>query len=533
MKEPIEHKLNDLTPEQIDTLISQCNKTRIPRRIKKRIQRRVLSVVREKEGKTSPLFFLSACIRKLAAVAAAFVVVGGAVLAVGFSAGAENLPDAVFEGFQTIAVSVRSLFTYTPGVGITEVTIPSDSCEQTTDISDSISFLTYESTIDTIPAQDGSECKARLVRTHYADGKLNLVIECDYRQIFGEAFTLYVNGERYGRGDEGFATFDYQFHNSTGTSEYYYTVVNLSYVMPQPKIGDVFEIEINGYIGCLSVSPVLYTCIEELEAIGPTVEKNGISLTVTSEWVDGWLVVWTTPFIRDETITDTIMNYGRPAKDLNFRFYSGIWNQLQVFGDDEKRKEKLEAELAECIPNVNILAPDWRVPERLHQYTPQYSIACAIGYDRYGLIPPDISEVKYTIPFLAMRRQEAHSLEIPLPTEQGIFDTDYVIATSLGNIRITSITRKSESREYDKVTCKIELESLNEKEYFQNFTYSVECDRDSYIWGASSNPKSARLESFRVSVAKDEDSMTLNISSLDYFLMDEYSFDLDISRPIE
>ncbi len=551
MKETIESTFEHLTPEETAELLRICPDMTvdIDRSTQKRIRTRVQRQVRGKSA--GCLLVRRPLYRRLGASAAALVVVAGVAGLVGLSdAAAEELQSAAAEGVQTITEAVKRLFTYVPGVGIIEL----GSSDATGDPADpdapvDFTYLAFRTGTGSIPAADGSGETARLSRALYLDGKLVVNVECREREVAEDAFAISIDGTPIDPADEKltFHADVYCSRTSHGDEwiDHVDTHATFSYEMDIPTEEKTIEITVEGYDGILSTTSVFYNSFEEISALGPTVEKNGIALTVNTEWKSDGLGVWITPYITDPENTDTLLHYGRLGNGSNFYHYSDAANQYNVHKASYERQtgipyesglsfviDNLYERMMECIPNIHISSnQDPYDMGRPWQYTPT-TMNTVPGYDVYDL-PTTITEATLTIPFLAMRRDETHTLEIALPTEYGTTETDYVFATSLGNIRITSITRTrgdADTDGYDEIELTLAFDGCSEKEYLYDFQYTLECDRIGYTT-ASGDPGTARKDDIGLWVAPDEDTLTFSISALDYFLMDEYTFELDLTQP--
>ncbi len=540
----LEARLDGMTTAEADVLLAEETDVAVRPAVKRRIKNAVQGRIRAEE-KGRRYIHRPALVRRVAGYAAAFLVVTCAVGYISLpDAAAEALGDRIVTELREVVDSVKSLFTYVPGVGITEVTVPKqDPTQDAPEIFDVVTpgeflFPSYLAGVDTICAADDSGDKARLIRTDYADGMIRLLVECDNRSVSPRAFSLYVNGKALHYGEKGmsFSTFNFSVRPADSSQNEYYTMMAVSYKMPEPAHGDRFEVSIEGYEGRLSTTSVLYTTFEQLEDIGPTVEKNGISLTVTSEWVDDMLVVWTTPFIRDPENTDTITNYGRPAYGIAqfFNDHAVVWNEIQAAAGDPEALDRLNQELESYIPCIHVLSRDVSVPTRPYRYSPQFNNLEEIGYDRYSL-PTNAETATLTIPYIAMRRDEAYTVDIPLPSEYGTENTDQVIHTTLGEIRIVSVTRAAGEAGKDEISCTVELESAADKMYFYNFQYEVIAGETgkNINAGDGRDHKTLRPQIISFDVDPSETTVTLDITALDYFLMDEYTFDLDLSKRAE
>ncbi len=575
MKETIHNAFDTLTLEETDRLLEHCPETPVAPPVRRRIRRSVLRRVRaERAEVAAPLSGRPPLRRKLIAGAVASLAVVGAITVIGLpeaaAAAAEGL-QLVAEGVKDTVATVRRLFTYVPGEGITEVTVledggdPTDPNAPLTPVD--FTYLAFKTGNEYIPATDGSSRTARLSRAMYKDGRLYVNIECSDCEVAREAFALSINGVAIDPADEGL-TVQADVYKGTSYSEgeepkhHTDTYATVSYVMELPTESKTIEITVDGYEGILTTTSMFYSTFEEISALGPTVEKNGIALTVNTEWKGDDLAVWITPFITDPENTDTLLHYGRLGNGQDFYHYSEAANQYlsrkywseqseQKHGNDvvvnnnnhnvvigqyngdrtDIMVERYYEEMMKCIPNIHISAldPGYRIEN--WQYTP-ITMNTVAGYDRYTL-PKELTEATLTIPFLAMRRDETHTLEIPLPTEYGTVETDLCFETTLGNIRITSITRTQgtdKTEGYDEIICTLAFDGCSEKEYLYDFQYTIECDRRPGT-SASGDPSTARKDDLGLWVAPDEDSMTLTITALDYFLMDDYIFDLDLTSP--
>ncbi len=553
MNEYFDNTFDQLTPEQTEVLLTPPPATPVDALTKRRIRKNVMNRLHTEEGSAvpaparRPMFA-----RKLIACAAAtLAIVVGTVSLV--SAG-DSLVESIVEGTQNVVAVVRRAFAFIPGVGITEVPVTDGEAGEP-GAPTNISFLTYKSDVESIPASDDSGLKARMVRTHYADGKLEIIVEVDGRELWDDDAVLYIGENEYRTGDEGIHITTSN-HASSGTIDYgdgpvththNYTRIHLSLAMDEPTPGDIVEVGVKGFDGRLSAAAVLLTTFEELEEIGQTVEKNGISLTITTEWVDDKLIVWTTPYILENAPQDKFLAYGF---DHNNDRYSQRWNERQKWQwcaerdlvesnvpprSDSNRSsfyqklvDDLTEELGMMRQNTHILANEPYVVESryLWQYTPGMGSNSYMGYDRYD-IPEHITEGTLKIPFLLMQREESHSQEIALPTEYTEEALDVVFETSLGKVRLISVSREKQDAQYDRIFFDVIFEDADPKYQIDDIAWHGEYDGRKFRYGGRNN------DGYRIScdVANDEDTMVFFIDSINYCLMDEYSFELDLTRP--
>ncbi len=547
MKEYFNDTFDQLTQEQTEALLTPSPATSVDALTSRRIRKHVMNRLHAEEGSAEsaptprPIF-----LRKLIACAAATLAI--VVCTVSLVSAGDSFVESIVEGTQNMVAVVRKAFAFIPGVGITEVPVTDEAGNVGESGSPTnISFLTYKSDVESIPVSDDSGLKARLVRTHYADGKLEIVVEVDGLELWDDDAVLYIGGNEYRSGDENVhiitsnhassATMDYG--DGPVTSTHNYTRIHISYTMDDPIPGDIVEVGVKGFEGRLSAAAVLLTTFEELEEIGQTVEKNGISLTVTTEWVDDKLIVWTTPYILENAPQDKFLSYGF---DHNKDRYSQRWNERQKWQwcvEEDLREgytgsfhqslvDDLTEELSLMRQNTHILANERYVVESryLWQYTPGMGSNSYMGYDRYD-IPEHVTEGTLKIPFLLMQREESHSQEIALPTEYTEEALDVVFETSLGKVRLTSVSRENQDARYDRISFDVVFEDADPKYQIDDIAWHGEYDGAKFRYGGRNN------DGYRIScdVAKDEDSMVFFIDSINYCLMDEYSFELDLTRP--
>lgn len=122
-------------------------------------------------------------------------------------------------GFDNVAIALRRIFTFIPGVGIVENN--KDLVYTTTPI---------VSEVETLGAN------ARLVSAVYAEGRLAVTVKVLGKDVFRDDFLLLINGapEDYWEG----------FSLATTSDS---ALLTFSLASPGPSADDLYEIEINGF----------------------------------------------------------------------------------------------------------------------------------------------------------------------------------------------------------------------------------------------------------------------------------------------
>lgn len=267
MERQISEQLDRLNLAQVDELLSVNMTLELADGVRGRLERATLARVAG-QSRRSPVP------RKLMAWVAVLVL---------FFAG------LALVGFDNIAAAVTKVFTFIPGLGITE---------QAAGI--------Y--TVDPIAEEIGVPGRAaRIIQAVYATGRLDVTVEVEGLAAGHKDFTLYINGELT----------DYRGDNYTTLARAADTsFLSFSIGLSPPADDDNFEIRITGFPEPLSFR--LKPCREygELAEIGPTAVQNGIAITATAQMVGDQLTVWCYPFFTPAGPRDKIVGFGQSANGV-------------------------------------------------------------------------------------------------------------------------------------------------------------------------------------------------------------------------
>ncbi len=101
-----------------------------------------------------------------------------------------------------------------------------------------------------------------------------------------------------------------------------------------------------------------------------------------------------------------------------------------------------------------------------------------------------------------------------------------VFETSLGKVRLTSVEREMQDAQHDRISFDVVFEDADPKYQIDDIRWHGEYDGPQFRYGGRNN------DSYRIScdVVRTEDTMLFVLDSIDYCLMDEYTFHLDLSR---
>ncbi len=362
-------------------------------------------------------------------------------------------------GFDNVYAGMRELFSFIPGVGIRE--------EQGT-------VYAWESSSGKL---DNEGMTAQILQASYIDDLLSVTVEVDGMALLGEDFSFYINGtvQPLHNGDS------YYYSLSTASD---CSMLTFEVPMAPPKEEDLFEIEIRGFHGRLAFTLTPCKTYEQLQEIGPTVTKNGISLTATANRFGNELVVWCYDTRWDSATQDALAGIGQPVNSGHslLRYIETESGHIQDTGSG------------------------WSLRNRM----------------KFQLQDGDQTAILH-IPYLAMHRQEQTNVTLPLPQTQSA--PNIPIETSLGTIRVVSMERFPERENRDRICIRLAYDNKNELERMYSFSYQISGGISDYITVTTSD---GTVQELTVIVDKNAASIKLQISGIYYYLMDEYVIPLEI-----
>ncbi len=363
-------------------------------------------------------------------------------------------------GFDNVYASIQNIFSFIPGIGI----------EQT---GDSIIYV-YDPAGDRI-IQEGKS--AELLVASFKDGELMLIINSKGLPLMGKDVKLTRGGIELNQSNTLPAV-------STDSG-----IISLTYETSAPEKSDLFLIEIAGFEQKLSFSMTPCEDYAALEQIGPTLEHNGISLTVTAKRVGNELVVWYYDTKSAEATADSIVGFGP------------IWG-----APDRSNSKYIKTESGKIYPQ----AEGWNLYNR----------------ESFMLADGDKTATLH-LPFIRMSRNEDTKLKIDVPAEKGIFECESFIETSLGKIKVTQIERKENDNnpEKDILMLKLEYEDAAPNTDIVSLMYKTDKDITAAISAGEEIGRTGYIEAV---IPDDTDKVTFDISAIEYHLTDEYVFELDI-----
>ena len=132
------------------------------------------------------------------------------------------------------------------------------------------------------------------------------------------------------------------------------------------------------------------------------------------------------------------------------------------------------------------------------------------------------------IPYLTMLREEKGKLDVALPSDYGTVDSDVSVETSLGTIRVVEIERKPLDNETDsdEVMLKFEYISIDSNKRLCSFSFNIAGGNTSAY--SVSNGETGIMEHLGMTVERNVDKISINISDLYYYMFGEYVIPLDI-----
>jgi hypothetical protein len=262
----MEKMLDGLSVEQTERLLEK--EMNITGRSRKRIQKMAF----EKTGLRSKRSFA----QKLAACAAAVVLVFAALSVA---------------GFDNVAAAIGRLFTFIPGVGITQ------------------GGTTAVYMAEPVTGQTRSgEARANLVSAVYSNGSLSVTVMIEGKALYHDDFIFTRNQDQMLAADCSLAV---------AADDSASAMLHISYDTRPPAEDDLFEIEMTGFGERLSFRMIPCRSYDDLTQIGPTDTQNNISLTATAHRADDRLTVWHYPLKHPGATNDEIVGYGAPATGMN------------------------------------------------------------------------------------------------------------------------------------------------------------------------------------------------------------------------
>lgn len=266
MDKKIIDSFDNLGIEQTERLLGENMEMKISNKERRRIENSVY----KKTGlaKKKRLYIP----KKLAACAAVFAIIFTSLFLV---------------GFDNVAAAVNRLFTFIPGLGITEKS----------------NDIIY--TIEPIVGQSKEyDKKANVLRAIYAKDYLTVTLEIDGRAVHYNDISFYINQEQVNYREDPTSVLAIASDS---------TMLSFSHKADEPTSDDIFEFEITGFPERLSFKMIPCRDYEDIKKIGPTDVQNGISITVTTQKIDNQLVIWCYPFSLTNKTNDFISGYGIPS----------------------------------------------------------------------------------------------------------------------------------------------------------------------------------------------------------------------------
>ena len=445
MEKEIINSLDNLSIEQTERLLDENMEMKISDKDLNRIKNSVFEKAGLKEKKRMSIP------KKLVACVVAFAIIFTSLSLVGFG---------------NVAAAIRSLFTFIPGVGITEK-------------SDDTIYA-----IDSIVGQTKSgNAKTNIVSAVYADGYLNVTVEVVGKELYHDGFTFIVNGEQLNYKDERFNN-GYALSVSSDS-----TMLSFSCKTKTPTKDDIYKISVSGFTEQLSFKMIPCLDYDDIKQIGPTDIQNGISVTTTAQKFDGQLTIWCYPFKTTSVTKDFVLGFGEPsnAASNTLRYIKTESGQIFHTGGGWQLRNRLVFDMPESEQSAT-----------LH------------------------------IPYLSMLREEKKKLNVNLPKDYATVGSDVSIECSLGTIKVTEIERKPNEYEKDKDTLMIKFafDSNDENKVLNSFDFEI---AGKYMSNAKHfDAETGSLEQLEISVGKDDNKISLNLSQLYYYLLGEYVIPLDI-----
>ena len=377
-------------------------------------------------------------------------------------------------GFNNVAAAIRNWLTFIPGVGIE---VKSDA--------------TIYSIDPIVRRTTHQNATAGIVSAVYANGYLNVTVEVNDRanprdgeMPFYDDFSLYVNGQSRNYREQQSSANLFWSSNSV--------MLHFSYETDTPASDDIYEIAVTGFTERLSFRMMLCLDYEDIKQIGPTDIQNGISVTATALSAGNELLVWCYPFRVANHTKDMILGYGRPA--------AGSF----------VTERYIQTESGKIFENRS----GWNISERLIFEMPENDQTATLH-----------------IPYLSMRREEKRVLNINLPNDYTTAESDAAVQTGLGTIKVTEVKREPNEYESGRDTVRIYFEFDSKDENMRLYSFDNDVfDHDVIGSVRHFNAQTGCLEYLEAYAGKDDKKVSINISSLYYYLFGEYVIPLDIMK---
>ncbi len=446
MENKIIDTLDNLTTEQTERLLNENMNLKISDNESKRIKN---SVFQELGLKQKKRYFIQ---KKVIACIAAFAIIFTSLFII---------------GFDNVTAAIKNIFTFTPGIGITE---------NNDDIIFTMNPITRQ-----IKANDAT---ANIISAIYSEDYLNVTIEVIGKEVHSDAFLIYHNDQTPIKLDSDNFMDGYTLCSSTDS-----TMLVFSYKANAPTDDDTYEIAISGFSKRLSFNMTPCNEYEDIKEIGPTDIQNGISITTSAQKLDNQLVVWCYPFNVSKKINDTILGYG---KSFNSSF--NLSNYIDING------------------------------EKIYDTSSGFNLSERMRFD----VPEDIDNAVLHIPYLAMLREENLKLIVNIPKEYGTIESETEIKCSLGTIEVKEIERVTNEYEADKDTVLIKFEFDSSDSNIKLYSFDFETVGKYLTNAIHFDSETGQLDFLEVSVDKDDKKVSLDISQLYYYMFGEYVIPLDI-----
>ncbi len=335
----------------------------------------------------------------------------------------------------------------------------------------------YEPAGDSIMSGDNN---AELLVASFIDGKLTLTLRSEGLPLMSNDITLTRNGRALTESD------------ALPLISLESGIIELTYEISTPEKSDLFEIGIEGFEQKLSFSMTPCENYAELEQIGPTVLHNGISVTVTAKRVGNKLIVWYYDTKTADAAADSIRSFGP------------TWGS-----PDNENIKYIETESGKIYPQIF----GWNIVNR----------------DSFMLSEGDTTAVLH-LPLISMARKEEAHLKTDIPEDYGIFDCNSFVMTTLGKIKITQIerTENPNNKETDIIRLKLGYEDGAENIDISSFNFENFKTNEGYTCAYCAGDEIGRTGYLEIVAPKNADKLSFDITSIEYYLTDEYIFELDI-----
>ncbi len=371
-------------------------------------------------------------------------------------------------GSERVSAAMRTFFSFIPGVGLQENT----------------DQAIYTFVPITERVESGS-AKAEIVRAYYADGRLSLMVAIDGLRV-SEEIRLRINGvfcDMHTPDDP-----DYLLALSGDG-----TLLNASIESDPPADSDRFEVEIAGFAECLAFSMKPCKTYEDLCEVGPTVTKNGISLTATARRVENELVVFCYESRENGATEDDLVGIGMPS--------NGGYIRTRYMETENGYMEEITGSWGMITRSIwKPIGSEWPREATLH------------------------------IPYLSMWHKDSGSVTLLLPSAYTTIGSDAAIQTDLGSIRLHSIERTpyQEDPTRDRLMIAVSYDDRFEDRCIYSFHYTIAGKPPCAIHIDHENGTTAYIE---VIVERDTTRLDMSIDGVYYYLMEEYVIPLDMDLP--